>query len=375
MDIFASSIRSAENKKEYHPAYGRKPEEIAPLPYTPASSGLSIQRKASCACGGGCPSCQAKSSNLSISQPDDAYEKEADGMADKVMRMETPGSSRLSPIKNSVQRKKIQSDSISFASPIVPDALSTDGKPLDADTRAYMEPRFNYDFSNVRIHDNDQAAKSASSVNALAYTSGNHVVFNSGQYNTNSDSGKRLLAHELTHVVQQRPERISQPDSDNISYGGPITHSAQDQIARKVIWKDITNLPGDLMLILDVDDGDFVGGCVKAYVPHVGAKLIKKSPHTQLFNVHIGVTTNKLGQMCVFFYESVSRFCEMKCYASRQELEESMEEIKEWIKEKLGQVLEALAILALILIASYLIYLIAEAIMAALVLVLALVLA
>ena len=83
------------------------------------------------------------------------------------------------------------------------DRYSASGRSMDEDTRSFMESRFNYDFSNVKIHDNELAAKSASSINALAYTSGNNIVFNSEQYNPGSDSGKRLLAHELTHVAQQ----------------------------------------------------------------------------------------------------------------------------------------------------------------------------
>jgi hypothetical protein len=153
---------------------------------------------------------------LSVGAADDPLEKEADDMADKVMRMPNPEPIKFSSSKNIVNRKcaecekeeelhrkESNGNSISSAPSIVNDVLSSTGRFLDSDTRSYMEPRFNYDFSNVRIHDNDLAAKSASSINALAYTSGSNIVFNSGQYNTNSDSGKRLLAHELTHVVQQ----------------------------------------------------------------------------------------------------------------------------------------------------------------------------
>jgi len=155
---------------------------------------------------------------LTIGSPGNIYEKEADATADSVMRMQIPEPVNLSPLKNSVHRKcahceeeekqlhrkENSGESISTAPPIVHDVLSSGGRSLDTDTRSFMEPRFNYDFSNVKIHDNNLAAKSASSINALAYTSGNNVVFNSGQYNTNSDSGRRLLAHELTHVVQQK---------------------------------------------------------------------------------------------------------------------------------------------------------------------------
>ena len=70
--------------------------------------------------------------------------------------------------------------------------------------RNFYEPRFGYDFNNVKVHTDTVAAKSAQSINALAFTSGNNIVFNNGQYSPDTDSGKRLLGHELTHVVQQR---------------------------------------------------------------------------------------------------------------------------------------------------------------------------
>ena len=172
---------------------------------------LSIQRKAACACGGGCPACQSSNSGLLVSHPNDASEIEADATADKVMRMQTSEQpADFSSTKNSIQKKEIRSNS-SFAAPsIVHDVInSSGGKSLDESTRLFMESRFNYDFSNVKIHDNPIAAKSADSINALAYTLGNDIVFNSGQYNPNSDSGKRLLAHELTHVLQQNKNNSS----------------------------------------------------------------------------------------------------------------------------------------------------------------------
>jgi len=153
---------------------------------------------------------------LSIGAPDDPLEKEADDMADKVMRMSIPEPINFSNAGNPIQRKcahceeekqlhrkEITGNSTSAVPLIVHNVLRSSGNPLDINTRSFMESRFNYDFSNVKVHDNDLAAKSANSINALAYTSGNNIVFNSGQYNSNSDSAKRLLAHELTHVVQQ----------------------------------------------------------------------------------------------------------------------------------------------------------------------------
>jgi hypothetical protein len=86
---------------------------------------------------------------------------------------------------------------------IVHAVLNSPGQPLDRDTQAFMEPRFGHDFSGVRVHTDAKAAESARAVNALAYTVGNNMVFGAGQYAPGSIAGRRLLAHELTHVVQQ----------------------------------------------------------------------------------------------------------------------------------------------------------------------------
>ena len=164
-----------------------------------------IQRKASCACGGGCPACQSKNSGLKVSQPNDTAEIEADRIADQVMRMPVSGPPDPSSTENQILKKGTATDPVSFATPIVSDVIgSSSGRSMDKSTRSFMETRFNHDFSEVRIHDNQRASESARSIDALAYTFGNNIVFRSGQYDTNSYSGRNLLAHELTHVVQQR---------------------------------------------------------------------------------------------------------------------------------------------------------------------------
>ena len=91
--------------------------------------------------------------------------------------------------------------------PIVHDVLRSPGQPLDASTRAYMEPRFGHDFSKVRVHADDRAAESAKAVNALAYTVGRDIVFGAAQYAPGRPNGDRLLRHELTHVIQQNSRR------------------------------------------------------------------------------------------------------------------------------------------------------------------------
>ena len=87
------------------------------------------------------------------------------------------------------------------------DVLRSAGRPLDAEARAYFEPRFGHDFGDVRVHANREAAESAREVGARAYTVGNHVVFGAGQYAPASAAGRQLLAHELTHVLQQASAR------------------------------------------------------------------------------------------------------------------------------------------------------------------------
>jgi hypothetical protein len=162
------------------------------------------------------PFFQAK---LTVGPTDDVYEKEADAMADKVMRVSNHEETLQSKPKiTTIQRncaacekeeeeraqRKESGEAESEAPSIVHDVIhSGGGNKLDTDTRGFMENRFGYDFSSVKIHNNTVAAKSAQSINALAYTSGNNIVFNQGEYSPGTDSGKKLLAHELTHVVQQ----------------------------------------------------------------------------------------------------------------------------------------------------------------------------
>lgn len=89
---------------------------------------------------------------------------------------------------------------------LAPETLSRkgSGRPLEPEVREFMEPRFGYDFSHVRVHTDTYAARKSNELNAVAFTVGRDIFFNEGRYNTSTAEGKRLLAHELTHVVQQR---------------------------------------------------------------------------------------------------------------------------------------------------------------------------
>ena len=112
------------------------------------------------------------------------------------------------PQEKKLQRKAVISPGVSssdsLAPPIVHEVLRSPGQPLDAATRAYMEPRFGHDFSQVRVHTDSRAADSAQAVNAQAYTVGRDVVFGAGRYRPHNGEGQRLIAHELTHVMQQK---------------------------------------------------------------------------------------------------------------------------------------------------------------------------
>jgi len=109
-----------------------------------------------------------------------------------------------------LQRTAINAVTPTSVQPIVREVLSSTGRLLDAGTRAFMEPRFGHDFSQVRVHTDTRAAESAEAVNALAYTVGRDVVFGARQYAPETSEGRRLMAHELTHVVQQG-ESVSAP--------------------------------------------------------------------------------------------------------------------------------------------------------------------
>ncbi|SDP92475.1 protein of unknown function [Mucilaginibacter sp. OK268] len=156
---------------------------------------------------------------LTVNQPNDIYEQEADAMADKVMRMPAINENAFfKPAANSIQRKcqhceeeeKIHRKETSggevqggYQLDNYVGSLGSSGHALSESSRQFFEPRFGRDFSNVRIHTGSEAEKSAQSINALAYTTSNNIVFNTGQYAPESSSGKKLIAHELTHVVQQ----------------------------------------------------------------------------------------------------------------------------------------------------------------------------
>jgi hypothetical protein len=110
--------------------------------------------------------------------------------------------------KNKLRRSATGPAAHEHVPPIVHDVVRSAGRPLDPASRAFFEPRFQHDFSRVRVHADGRAADSASAVQARAYTLGSSIVFGANAYAPQTDHGRHLLAHELTHVVQQNDHAI-----------------------------------------------------------------------------------------------------------------------------------------------------------------------
>ena len=154
---------------------------------------------------------------LVVGEVNDPLEHEANYIAEKVMRIRDPQVSvAAAPPQFSrkcaacedeekLQKKPTGPKAATGEAPgIVHEVLLSPGQPLDDATRAAFEPRFRHDFSFVRVHTDSAAAESAKRVHALAYTVGSDIVFGSSQYSPETKAGRSLLAHELTHVIQQR---------------------------------------------------------------------------------------------------------------------------------------------------------------------------
>jgi hypothetical protein len=143
---------------------------------------------------------------------DGAHEQEADRAAEAVMSGPHGWAQRAAPPRCRPRARAV---------------LALPGRPLDPATRSFMESRFGYDFAHVRIHDDERAARLADTLDALAYTSGASIVFSRGAYAPRRPDGRRLLAHELAHVVQQehRPELT-----------GAIQRQPQTKAAPTPVW-------------------------------------------------------------------------------------------------------------------------------------------
>lgn len=177
---------------------------------------------------------------LAISQPNDPDEREADRVTEQIMRMEEPVSIYSAPgiiqrtcaareasgalYPNCAEEEKVQRKGSTKTASQPSSSLHSQivrprggGEPLSPSTRTFFEPRFGRDLSHVRVHTGKEAADSAQAIRARAYTVKNDIVFGESQYSPNSIGGKKLLAHELTHVVQQRQGVIARAVARNYS--------------------------------------------------------------------------------------------------------------------------------------------------------------
>ena len=210
---------------------------------------------------------------LAIGPVDDPLEREADAIADRVMRMPEPAQSRANA---TLQRKCAACEEEEHSGTVHPkhhgvrgsagtealtpvnELLQSPGKPLGPSSRAFFEPRFGRDFSRVRVHVDERAARSAQSVGALAYTVGPHIAFAAGQFAPGSDHGRHLLAHELVHTIQQGHSNIRRcPSATQQGVAGLVTKPeefgneeaaapievadlSQETIQRSATWKGAT---------------------------------------------------------------------------------------------------------------------------------------
>lgn len=170
----------------------RAPVKTAPIPAVTSLRGALLQPK--CACGG---------------RPGPTGE------------CETCGEKRL-------RNQAAMQAGLTEAAGLVDDVLRSSGEPLDTATRSFFEPRFGHDFGRVRLHTNAKATESARAVNALAYAVDNHVVVRADKFAPKTSPGRHLLAHELTHVMQQSANgRGSEAEARADSAAHKITNGQQ----------------------------------------------------------------------------------------------------------------------------------------------------
>jgi len=164
------------------------------------------------------------------------------------------------------------------APPSVQDVLRSSGRPLDGAVRVFMESRFNHDFSRVRVHADAQAARSAQALGARAYTVGQNIAFGEGQYAPETTAGRQLLAHELTHVVQQggvsaTPAQRGGPAGDS-SAAAPLEHEAS-AVARGIENGPIPEAPGPHAapgMILRDQDPKASAGSLSTFTVKIGGQ-------------------------------------------------------------------------------------------------------
>ena len=198
---------------------------------------------------------------LVVGAVNDPLEHEADRVADQVMRMPAAAaglSLTAAPPQVSrkcaaceeeaqpLQPKMLEPSAVpSRGEPgVVQDALHTPDQPLDPESRAFFEPRFGRDFSKVRIHADSEAARGAQDIQARAYTLGRDIVFGAGEYTPLTKEGRRLIAHELAHVVQQEGGFATDHLSGAAIRRQPFTKPTKHTVTQDEVVQTMTGLGG-----------------------------------------------------------------------------------------------------------------------------------
>jgi hypothetical protein len=157
-----------------------------------------------CSCGGTCPRCKAsaRDSGLRLSRTDDALERQADVVAGRIAAGDRGPFDLGAAAKGPTRSPAAPAPSVAPAP--LREGLGSTGRALDDATRSDLEAAFGSDFGHVRVHSGGAAARSAARIGARAYAFGRDIVFGAGEYAPATSAGRRLLAHELAHVLQQR---------------------------------------------------------------------------------------------------------------------------------------------------------------------------
>ncbi len=187
----------------------------------------------------------ATQAKLVVGQINDPLEHEADHVADEIMRVPEPPITAAPPQisrkcasceedekPQTLQTNRAASGASAGEAPrMVHEVLQSPGRPLEASERGFMEPRFGHDLGDVRIHTEASASRSTEALAARAYTVGRDVVLRHGEYAANTTEGRRLLAHELAHVLQQRQTSRLIPGASQSIRAGALTTRVQRQAA------------------------------------------------------------------------------------------------------------------------------------------------
>lgn len=242
----------------------------------------------------------------------DPLEQEADRVTSQVMRMSEADVSvgtaqpQIGNQCDACDEERLQNKdagqltaSVREAPGIVHQVLRSQGQPLDAATKAYFEPRFGHDFSRVRVHTATRAVGSARAVQARAYTVGSDIVFNDGQFAPHTSDGKTLLAHELTHVVQQdggalaiqrspdpkKPEAATRKEPEATRTSGVGGPAAEYEAARKEAYAENAKREKVWQWInVTASEDDFVRGFIRHKLAmNLKARVEKVKTKGQLF--------------------------------------------------------------------------------------------